>query len=179
MLGEMIFSTIHALLIVDVQLGMFDDTDPVYQGALLLERIQNLIFKARQEGHSIIYFQHNEGVGSPLEPEKPGWVIHPSISPMKDDIVIQKFTPDSFFNTELHQKLQDKEVTELIIAGIQTEICVDTTCRRAFSLGYNVILISDAHSTWNTNNLKADQIIEHHNNILRCFANVTDSRSVL
>jgi nicotinamidase-related amidase len=54
----------------------------------------------------------------------------------------------------------------LVVAGIQTEYCVDTTCRRAYSLGYDVTLVQDGHSTWDTPDLCAPQIIAHHNRTL-------------
>lgn len=171
--------THDALLVIDVQVAMFDEADPVHQGDVLLERIQNLISKARQKGYSIIYIQHSEGAGSPLERGTPGWAIHPSIAPIAGDLVVEKQTPDSFHETDLHLKLQENQVTELILAGMQTEVCVDTTCRRAFSLGYAVTLVGDAHSTWHSNSLKADQIIEHHNTVLRMFATVVDSENVM
>jgi len=50
--------------------------------------------------------------------------------------------------------------------GAQTEVCVDTTCRRAFSLGFEVTLVSDGHSTWENATLTADQIIRHTNDTL-------------
>ncbi|MFS0871966.1 cysteine hydrolase family protein [Paenibacillus xylanilyticus] len=168
-----------ALLVIDVQVAMFDESDPVYQGEQLLQNIQKVIAKAREAGHSVIYIQHSEGSGSPLERGTPGWEIHPCIAPISGDLVIEKETPDSFHETDLHLKLQDNEVTELILVGMQTEVCVDTTCRRAFSLGYKANLVRDAHSTWNSSHLTADQIIDHHNTVLRLFANVADSESVI
>jgi nicotinamidase-related amidase len=51
-------------------------------------------------------------------------------------------------------------------SGAQTEVCVDTTCRRAFSLGFSVTLVSDGHSTWDNATLTADQIIRHTNDTL-------------
>lgn len=51
-------------------------------------------------------------------------------------------------------------------ARIQTEYCIDTTCRRAFILGYNTFLVKDGHSTWNSPILTADQIIDQHNRVL-------------
>jgi nicotinamidase-related amidase len=57
-------------------------------------------------------------------------------------------------------------------------VCVDTTCRRAFSLGYKVTLAQDAHSTWKTDHPTASQIIEHHNRVLRWFANLKDSSKI-
>jgi len=50
--------------------------------------------------------------------------------------------------------------------GLQTEYCIYTTCRRAFSLGYVVILVKNAHSTWDSSCLTAQQIIWHHNYVL-------------
>jgi nicotinamidase-related amidase len=68
----------------------------------------------------------------------------------------------------------------VIITGVQTEYCVDTTCRRAYSLGYHVVLIRDAHSTYDTNTLTASQIIAHHNNILGgWFAELKETSEIM
>jgi hypothetical protein len=80
--------------------------------------------------------------------------------------VIQKHHPDAFQDTNLQPELESRGIERLVIAGIQTEYCVDTTCRRAYSLGYDVTLVKDAHSTWDTDCLTAPQIIAHHNNVL-------------
>ena len=53
--------------------------------------------------------------------------------------------------------------------GMQSDFCVDTTCRQAAALGYDVVLVADAHSTLNHEYLKAEQIVAHHNRILRNF----------
>ena len=90
----------------------------------------------------------------------------PSTSPVKGDIVVQKQFPDAFQNTILHEELQEREVKKLYITGLQTEYCTDTTCRRAFSLGYEVVLVEDAHGTGDSSLLKAEQIIDHHNQVL-------------
>ncbi|MGZ9583761.1 cysteine hydrolase family protein [Paenibacillus marinisediminis] len=166
------------LLIIDVQLGMFDESDPVFQGEILLKKINHLIGRARSADIPIFYIQHNERAGQPLEPGTPGWGIHPNIAPHTHDVIIQKNTPDSFHKTRLQQELETRSINELIVTGIQSEICVDTTCRRAFSLGYKVQLVSDAHSTWDSSNLTASQIIDHHNNLLRWFAEVKQSEAV-
>jgi nicotinamidase-related amidase len=55
--------------------------------------------------------------------------------------MIKKETPDAFHKTNLHQKLKSKGIEKLVIAGLQTEYCIDTTCRRAYSLGYEVVLV--------------------------------------
>lgn len=136
-----------ALLIIDVQVGMFPDENPVYNGEILLNNLKQLIFKARATNTPIFYIQHNDPVGHPLESGTKGWFIHPEISPTEMDILIQKNTPDSFFNTNLDDELKKREINHVILTGIQSEVCVDTTTRRAFSMGYNVILATDSHST--------------------------------
>jgi len=155
-----------ALLVIDMQNAMFEQPDPVYKGEDLLQIIHGLICKARDARITIIYIQHNGRTGGPLENGTDGWEIHPQIKPIEGDIVVQKSKPDSFLNTELHNCLEEKGITTLIITGIQSDVCVDTTCRRACSDGYKVVLIEDGHSTWGTEEITAKQIISHENYIL-------------
>lgn len=68
--------------------------------------------------------------------------------------------------------LQEKGIEHVILSGMQTEYCVDTTTRRACSEGYKVTLVSDAHSTFNTEVLRAEDIVKHHNTVLGAFADV-------
>jgi nicotinamidase-related amidase len=158
-----------ALLIIDVQYGMFTMTPPVYKGGELLKNIKCAKAFARARHMTIIYLQHNGPMNSPLEKGSKGWDIHKEISPEKGDIIIHKDTPDGFFETTLHQKLNELHIKHLFITGIQTEACVDTICRRGFSLDYKVTLLTDAHSTFDKTDISAKQIISHHNEVLRWF----------
>jgi len=155
-----------ALLIIDVQLGMYEESDPVYRGEALLETIAALIAKARAADAPVVYVQHSGSEGHPLHPEGPGWPIHPAIAPAEGDPIVHKLDPDSFQETDLQRELEATGIKCLVIAGIQTEYCVDTTCRRAYSLGYDVTLVQDGHSTWDSPDLQAAQIIAHHNTVL-------------
>lgn len=155
-----------ALLVIDVQKGMFFDDDPVYDGENLLSKISTLIAQARTSGIPVIYVQHNGAAGDPVEPGTDGWRIHPAIEPAEGEPVVVKWTPDSFHETTLQSELEARGIKKLVVAGIQTECCVDTTCRRALSLGYETTLVKDAHSTWNSRTLTAPQIIAHHNDAL-------------
>ncbi|MET3696210.1 nicotinamidase-related amidase [Bacillus oleivorans] len=168
-----------ALLIIDVQNGMFLEEEPVYNGDILMENVKKLISESRTNGTPIFYIQHNESEGEPLETGTYAWEIHSEIAPLQNDSIIQKTTPDSFFNTELDAELKKRGIDQLILAGIQTEICIDTTCRRAYSLGYKVTLASDAHGTWNSDPLTAEQIIQHHNRTLRFFAQVNPTSEII
>lgn len=167
-----------ALLIIDVQKGMFLKGNSVYLDHVLLHTLQSLILKARESGVPIFYIQHNAPDGYPLEHGSDGWKLHSDLSPETKDCVIQKTTPDAFHLTDLDKELKNNGIEELILTGIQSEVCVDTTCRRAYSLGYDITLVSDGHSTWSTENLTAAQIISHHNNTLKWFANVKESAMI-
>lgn len=158
-----------ALVVIDVQLGMFDapGEPPVPGGERLLEKIGGLIGEAREAGAPVVYVQHCDDPGGLLEEGTERWKVHPRIAPLDGDPTVKKRTPDSFLNTTLGEELASRNIEGLVLAGMSTEYCVDTTCRRAFSLGYDVTLVKDAHGTRdNDDDLSAEQIIAHHNEVL-------------
>lgn len=167
-----------ALLIIDVQVGMFLEENPVHNGNQLLGNINQLITKARAANAPIFYIQHTEPAGEQLEFGSKEWEIHPDISPSSKDIIIQKATPDSFYNTVLEEELKNQSITHLVITGIQTDLCVDTTTRRAFSMNYGITLATDGHSTWGSGELSAQQIIHHHNQVLYWFAKTNKTNEI-
>ena len=162
-----------ALVIIDVQNGLFTIDDfPLYKEDVLIKNIQVLIKKARNANVPLFYIQHNEFKGKRLETGTENWKIHPAITPNSGDIIIQKYNSDSFMDTSLDEELKKNEITRLVVAGLATPMCIDTTIRSAVSHGYNVILIQDAHSTIDSEVLKAPQIIAHHNDVLRWFCDL-------
>jgi nicotinamidase-related amidase len=177
--GVFVMSNDTAVVIIDVQVGMFDPADPVYRGEEMLATLKRLLAKARAAQIPLFYVQHNEGKGAPLETNTPGWQIHEAIAPREGEPVIQKHYPDSFQQTTLQDELQARGIKKLVIAGIQTDYCIDTSCRRAFSLGYEVTLVKDGHSTWNDAAITAPQIIAHHNLVLGgWFATVKNEEEI-
>ncbi len=156
-----------ALIIIDVQVGFLEGEWRVHDAPEVLKRLQTLIKNARGNNLPVIFVRHDE------DPENDG-PLHPALGVQADDVVISKLTPDSFYNTALQETLQAQNIEQLIVAGFQTEYCVDTTTRRARSLDYKVILVKDAHSTFNfpDSSLNAEQIIAHHSDVLQGFAKV-------
>jgi nicotinamidase-related amidase len=141
----------------------FGKDSPVYNSESLLAKVGGLIARAREAGVPVIYVQHCGAEGEIDEPGAPAWEIHPAIAPGEGEPVVQKRHPDAFQETTLQTELESRNIERLVVAGMQTEYCVDTTCRRAYSLGYDVVLAEDAHSTWDTKHLAAPQVIAHHN----------------
>ena len=154
------------LMIVDVQKGMFFENDPVANGDEILATLGSLIAQARASGTPVIYIQHMDEEGGLLAFDGPGFAIHPAIAPEDDEIIIRKKHSDSFQETDLQRELAKLAAKKIVLAGIQTEYCVDTTCRRAYSLDYAVTLVQDGHTTWDTKQLTAAQIRAHHNEVL-------------
>lgn len=160
--------TRSGLLVIDLQVGMFNGERlaPIHSGERLLSHTQTALGWARRSGTRVIYVRHGGPSGHLLERGTPNWHIHPGIASQDGEVVIDKRTPDAFHETSLMQLLTMEGISRLILMGAQTEVCVDTTCRRAFSLGFEVALVSDGHSTWDNDTLAADQIIKHTNETL-------------
>lgn len=169
-----------ALLIIDVQMAMFTGETHVYRDEAVLNNIAAMLEKARTAGMPVIFVQHTVPGDEEFERGKPTWEIHPRIKPMETEDIVEKSYWDSFMGTKLESVLKGKGITDLIIAGMQTEYCMDTSVRRAFSMGYRDILVSDAHTTYDSEELKADQIIRHHNKIWNDrFAKLKTTEEVL
>ncbi len=157
-------STDTALVIIDAQIGVVGEA---YHHDEVLENIQMLLGRARSSGTPVLYVQHNEPVY--MEPGMPTWQIHPAITPHDGEPVIQKESPDSFYETHLQEELAARGIKHLVITGGQTQYCVDTTVRRAVAQGYDVVLASDAHTTEDSETLPAEQIIAFYNETLNGF----------
>jgi nicotinamidase-related amidase len=152
-----------ALLLIDVQKGMFTFRRTLHRGDDLLHSIGILLGRARAANVPIFHVQHNGGLGHMLAKGSIGWPHHPAVAPKAGETVIEKQHSSAFHETDFHARLVQSGVDRLIIAGIQTEYCVDSTCRAAAALAYDVVLVSDAHSTFDSSVFSAGQIIEHHN----------------
>ena len=159
----------RALVVIDVQKGIVR-APQILDAEGVLKRIRALQDRFRSADAPVLHVQHDGGSGHRVEKWTPGWGIEPAVSPVANESVIHKRASDAFFETNLNEQLTALEITDLVIAGCMTQYCVDTTARRAVTLGYNVLLASDAHTTADDGELTAAQIVSHHNTILDGFA---------
>jgi len=155
-----------ALLLIDIQRGLVEAPEGLYQADAVVGRCADLLQRARTAATPIFHVQHDGGAGDDLARLSPGWQLHESVAPVSGEPVTEKSTSSAFISGELHRRLQAAGITRLIIAGLQTDYCIDTNCRVARNLGYDVTLAADAHSTYDGGGLSAAQIIAHHNRIL-------------
>jgi nicotinamidase-related amidase len=152
-----------AFLIIDVQQGMFMLSRPLHQGDQVVERIASLLKRARARNAPVFHVRHDGGSGHILERATAGWEFHRAVTPREGEPVIDKQHSSAFHDTILDDRLKRSEVDKVVIVGMQTEYCVDSACRAAAALGYQVVLVSDAHTTFDTSVLSAAQIVAHHN----------------
>ena len=152
-----------ALVVIDVQEAMFRQPSPPHDGAAVVGRIAGLLDRARAEDVPVFYVQHDGGTGDDFERGTPGWQIHAPIAPLPAEPIVEKRHPSAFQDTDFEARLKRAGVDRLVICGMQSEYCVDSTTRAAYSLGYKLVLVSDAHTTFDTRVLSGAQIQAHHN----------------
>lgn len=155
-----------ALLIIDMQNALVSGA---HDEAGIVARIAHVLARARSARLPVIFVQHSHSSFEPLMKHQPGWAIHRALEPLEGETIIEKTASDAFYGTPLRAKLQELDVSTLLICGMQTEYCVDTTCRSALSRGFDVVLLSDCHTTGDAS-LTATQTIEHHNAVLANLA---------
>lgn len=150
-----------ALVVIDVQrdvVAQSHDRDGV------VERIASLVDRARDADVPVVWVQHSD---DELEQGSDGWQYVPELQQRDDEPVVHKRYGDSFEDTDLEQRLAERGVGRLVVAGAQTDMCIRSTLHGAFVRGYDVTLVSDAHTTedlreWGAG-ASAEQVIAHTN----------------
>lgn len=151
-----------AVLVIDIQRGLFDPVPRPYEANEIIERINRLTGRARRAGIPVIFVQHEQTAGI-LAYGSDGWQLAAGLAVGEQDAKVRKTTPDSFLRTDLQAKLTEKGVENLVICGYASEFCVDTTVRRAAALGFTVQLVADGHTTHDREHAPARAIRAHHN----------------
>ena len=139
----------EALLIIDVQNDYFPGGANELSHPFEAEnRIRGLIAESRACGRPVIYIRHINPPDDTFFLEGTfGAEISDRIRPLPEDKVIVKRYPNSFLETELDAHLKSLQVDTLIVCGMMTHMCVDTTVRSAMDYGYQVKLAADACAT--------------------------------
>ena len=165
-----------ALIVVDVQNGVYAyEGSEVLDGERTVATINGLIARCRTAGCPVIFIQHEDDEllrGSEL------WEPLSVLDARTDDTVLSKRHGSAFHETPLDGLLRSAGVEEVVVCGMQTEYCVDSTCRHALTLGYQVQLASDAHTTFDSPVLSASQIMDHHNRTLASYCDILPADSI-
>ena len=153
----------YALLILDMQVGLFHGPEKPWAGEALLNTLNSLLSKARSAGAPVFLARHIGPPGSPIEPGSPLTQLVQELVLQGDEVIFEKSRPNAFATTDLADRLQACGSQGVVIAGMKTQYCVDSTCRAARDLGFDAVLIADGHTCTDTPSLKAENIVAHHN----------------
>jgi nicotinamidase-related amidase len=115
--------------------------------AAALDQAAQLLERARSAGIPIIHIKHDSGEGSPYDVRAEIGQIAEQVAPAGDETVIVKHFPDSFVQTELDDRLKAVRAHDLLLAGFMTHMCVNSTARGAFNLGYAPTVVASATAT--------------------------------
>ncbi|MCA1060576.1 cysteine hydrolase [Rossellomorea aquimaris] len=161
----------QALLVIDVQQELVEGNEKeqaVFQKEKLVGTINGVINQAKEADAHIIFIRDKDVAGGTGD----GFQVHSDLQIPEEAAIFDKLATNSFYGTPLLEFLKEKEVEHVVIAGCQTEYCIDTAVRYATVSGFDVTLVADGHSTKDSPVLKAEQIIAHHNAALRGHYNV-------
>ena len=149
-----------ALLVVDMQnsvIAKAHDRDAV------VARVATLVETARRDRIPVVWIQHSD---TQLARGSDAWRIVPELAPRVAEPLVEKHYGDAFEATDLEDVLSALRVGRLVVSGAQTDACIRSTLHGAFVRGYDVTLVSDAHTTEDHTAWGApppDQVITHTN----------------
>jgi nicotinamidase-related amidase len=112
-----------------------------------IEEAKRLLDRARNAGTPIFHVMHDAGPGSPYDITAEIGQIADPVAPRANEPVIVKHYPNSFVGTELDALLRERAIQNLILAGFMTHMCVNSTARGAFNLGYRPTVVASATAT--------------------------------
>lgn len=139
-----------ALLIIDIQNDYFPGGKMELVGSIeAAAATARLLAVFRKEGWPVFHVRHLsiQPGATFLRPETPGCEIYSGVAPLDGEPVITKNFPNSFRDTDLEQRLRAEGVGTLLCCGMMSHMCVDTTVRAAFDLGFSCIVTHDACAT--------------------------------
>lgn len=154
-----------ALIVIDVQNGVMA---AAWRAAEVIATISGLVDRARDAGVDVIWVRHSS---SELPVDSPQWQIVTALDPRTEEPIVEKTHGSAFEDTDFETVLASRDIGHLIVAGAQSDACVRSTIHAGFSRGYDVTLVSDAHTTedlteWGA---PAPQLVVSHTNLCWSF----------
>lgn len=138
----------------DAVLILIDCQNTYREGVMQLEGVEpalvearRLLDRARAAGAPIVHVSHDAGTGSPYDLDTHAGRIADEVAPADGETLITKTHPNAFVHTDLHDVLQRFGRSDLVIAGFMTHMCVNSTARGAFNLGYAPTVVDAATAT--------------------------------
>lgn len=137
-----------ALILIDIQQGMDDPYWGPRNNPDAEKNASRLLAAWREAGLPLVHIHHRSvRPHSPLHPGKPGVAVKPEVAPIEGEPVFTKTVNSAFIGTPLEGWLRGHGIERVVIAGLTTNHCVDTSTRMAGNLGFDTVLVGDACAT--------------------------------
>ncbi|APH46378.1 cysteine hydrolase [Microbacterium sp. 1.5R] len=139
-----------ALLVIDAQESFRQRPDEWAATANpgVIDNISRLVAYARRSGDAVVWVTHSEpGSGGVFDPANGFVRVVSDLDPQSDEIAVTKTTVNAFTSTDLEDQLRRRGVGRVVVCGIRTEQCCETTARMAADLGFTVEFVTDATTT--------------------------------
>ena len=140
----------RALVVIDVQESF--RARPLWQAVSnpdIVDNVQRLVDVWRAAGDLVVWVLHSEpGSNTSFDPASGHVRLIEGLKPAAGEPVLTKTSRNAFTTTNLQQILTTRGIRDLVVAGIQTEQCCETTARLAADLGYDVTFVTDATATF-------------------------------
>ncbi len=176
-----------ALLVIDMQRFFLDPASPTFTcgGAAILPRVKRLIDAFRRAGRPVIFTRHvhhpddlDSGIMGWWWPGKciegsPESEIHPDLAPRPGEKVVLKHRYSAFFDTDLETVLRCLKVEDVVVSGIMTNMCCESTARDAYYRDHRVFFLADA-----TGSINEEMHVASLLNLAFGFAHVTTSDAI-
>jgi nicotinamidase-related amidase len=149
-----------ALVVIDVQKGVVGDA---HDRDAVVANVKTAVDKAREAGVPVVWVQHND---DNLPKGSDNWQYVDELDPQESEALVHKSYGDSFEDTDFEDVLAAAGVGKIVVAGAQTDECIRSTIHGAFTRGYDVTLVGDAHTTEDLSEYGAptpDKVIAHTN----------------
>lgn len=136
-----------AVIIIDAQREYLDGALGLPGIDAKLAEIESLLGRARGAGAAVFHVRHLGRAGGLFDPEGDGSRILAAAAPAATEAVVEKRLPNAFAGTDLDRRLRDQGAKKLIFAGFMTHMCISSSVRAAFDLGYDCTLVASASGT--------------------------------
>lgn len=149
-----------AMIIIDMQTALVD-AQP-YNKENVIQNIKKLMDSCRNNQIPLIFICHDGGKGDELERDTPGWQMYKELLPQRNEKIFHKNYNSAFRKTGLDDYLKKSGFKNLIMCGMQTEYCFDTSCKVAFEYGYHVIIPRGTTTTFDNELLTGEKLTSYY-----------------
>ncbi len=152
------------LLIVDTQ-KLITNKD-LYCFENFVANVKALIGTARANSIEVIYVRHDDGIGQALTKGNEGFEIYEEFCPDSEEKIFDKTVNSAFRGTGLLEYLKEKNEKQVIVAGLQTDYCIDATIKCGFEHGFQMIIPAHANSTFDNEFMTAEDSYKYYNEFM-------------